>query len=895
MNTSPRARGICPPVGWCVLFEVGALVLCLSVRAATPVVSVQAKRFPDSSLADLSSLLDPPAGKHGFLHIGSDGHFYFADGLRARFFGVNVAARSVFVSESTIDEVVDVLARAGCNMVRLHHLDDTYGLIDGRRGDSQHLRPDRLRRLDYWIARLKARGIYTYLDLLDYRTFQPGDDVPNAAALGRGAKPYACFVPRLIELQRQYAVKLLCEHVNSFTGLSYANDPAVALVELFDENGLFIKHRQWGSLALPYRRQLQERWNAFLQARFGTTTALRRRWTNYRGREALLPGETLEQGTVKLPEMTLGRPNEPPYAHSLRSPVRKNYGALFAYQVQRDYFRTMRQHLRRAGVKAPLTAVVSDDQLPDVKSVADELDFIGVNFYWDHPYWAAGRPWTLPSFFTDRNPVTEMGVAGFAPHIAWSRLADKPLVVREWSYCWPNRYRSAGLVEATAYALLHDVDALLLFTYGTERDRPGYFDVHADPARWSLAATCAQAFLRRDVAAARRAVALCYSFVDTFSYFRYASPLYQLAWVSHLENRLYDDELPADDAMRIASGRSGWGRLPGRERILFANGRSLDLCDSVRSPAAPFVTELGLSVRPSGRRTVTFSGLLYPRGTRRTVQLWPALDLAQVRARGWQPLGVNEAAGVAYGLYDPASRTLAFNSLALQNVVRLGLAAMHRWYGAPVSADAMDRQSIRSTTGEILRDARRGLLTVDTPRLQAVAGRLPRREVTLSRFHVKGISGAATVTAVSLSEAPLEETDHFLLTVVTDAANVGQQVRRPHGAQRRGVVRGFGLRPAPTRARPSPKGWRFRVSGQGLITVGQTGGHCQIMRRGAWWSVWTDCPGAFVRLPGLREGQRCTAEKVGGKTETVVVRNGGMRYPVGTILLLAFLPADGPL
>ncbi len=39
---------------------------------------------------DLSGLLDAPAAKHGFVTTRPDGHFYFANGKRARFFGTNV-------------------------------------------------------------------------------------------------------------------------------------------------------------------------------------------------------------------------------------------------------------------------------------------------------------------------------------------------------------------------------------------------------------------------------------------------------------------------------------------------------------------------------------------------------------------------------------------------------------------------------------------------------------------------------------------------------------------------------------------------------------------------------------------------------------------------------------
>ncbi|MCS6861385.1 MAG: hypothetical protein NZT92_13805, partial [Abditibacteriales bacterium] len=56
-----------------------------------PLLDPNVTPFPQSSLVDFSFLLDAPAGKHGFLTTRPDGHFYFADGTRARFFGINIA------------------------------------------------------------------------------------------------------------------------------------------------------------------------------------------------------------------------------------------------------------------------------------------------------------------------------------------------------------------------------------------------------------------------------------------------------------------------------------------------------------------------------------------------------------------------------------------------------------------------------------------------------------------------------------------------------------------------------------------------------------------------------------------------------------------------------------
>src|SRR3546814_20443540 len=57
------------------------------------------------------------------------------------------------------------------------------------------------------------------------RRFKAGDGVPDADLLGP-AKGFTYIGPELIALQKDYAKKLL-GHTNRYTGLRYADDPAV--------------------------------------------------------------------------------------------------------------------------------------------------------------------------------------------------------------------------------------------------------------------------------------------------------------------------------------------------------------------------------------------------------------------------------------------------------------------------------------------------------------------------------------------------------------------------------------------------------------------------------------------------------------------------------------------
>jgi len=86
-------------------------------------------------------------------------------------------------------------------------------------------------------------------------------------------KGASIFDERMIELQKDYATKLLT-HRNPYAGLSYVDEPAIAVIETTNENSIFYFFNMSG-LSLPYYRdELQRRWNRWLASKYGN----RLRW-----------------------------------------------------------------------------------------------------------------------------------------------------------------------------------------------------------------------------------------------------------------------------------------------------------------------------------------------------------------------------------------------------------------------------------------------------------------------------------------------------------------------------------------------------------------------------------------------------------------------------------------
>lgn len=242
------------------------------------------------TLTDVSFLSAKPAGVHGYI-VAKNGRFVETNtGKRIRFLGTNFAAKDAFPSHADAEKVAARIAKLGINLVRLHHMDNSdwgqdASIWDYGYKDRQHLSAAQLDKLDYLIAQFKKNGIYVNLNLHVSRQFSEADGFPaSVAEIPFGFdKRVDEFDPRMIQLQKDYARALLT-HVNPYTHLSYAGDPAVAVVEINNENSLV--GDPWATLGAdlnalpnPFRAELAGLWNTWLSKKYGTDARLQTAWT----------------------------------------------------------------------------------------------------------------------------------------------------------------------------------------------------------------------------------------------------------------------------------------------------------------------------------------------------------------------------------------------------------------------------------------------------------------------------------------------------------------------------------------------------------------------------------------------------------------------------------------
>ena len=426
-------------------------------------------RWYDFNMKDLSKeyhsllemVLDPPAGKHGYLKI-SNGNLLFDNGTPARFWGVNITSSSCFPTYEMAEKIATDLARLGFNNVRFHHIDTGFepkGIFKDTAPKKKNLdakktgifSESQLDKLDYFILQLKKKGIYVNLNLLSGRKFTAADGVKGAKELrdytNQAGKPASLFNEHLIRLQEDY-INALLNHFNPYTKMRYKDDPAIAFLEIANENSLF---RYWisglldgstsGKRQLPviYEKELDALWE---------------KW--HKKNEA---NENIS-------------PPRPPFKNRKAYTVEEvNNVIVFYERIEAKFFNRIYNFIKRTiGSRALVTASGSYYSTANIRAQS-VTDFTSPHYYWDQPVWLPNKKWDKRKFEITNASLFETGKgvlrkkANAVTDIAMSHVEGKPLLITEWNTFFPNRYAYELPIILSTYGSLHDWDGANIFGY----------------------------------------------------------------------------------------------------------------------------------------------------------------------------------------------------------------------------------------------------------------------------------------------------------------------------------------------------------------------------------------------------------------------------------------------
>lgn len=219
----------------------------------------------------------------GFLRTLSDGHLGFADGARARLVGTSLTGTACFPDSATAITTAAHMRKLGINMVRFiyfdyHNFDGASTLAPGFRSDT--LSPSQMKRLDWFLYQLKANSIRSHFVLKSRNGPRRDDGVPTWDSAYSNGFYITYFSEPFQRMQQRYMSKLFT-HVNPYTGKRYVDDPEIALVTVTDQNTLYDAwindrlHQRTNVLSYNQGRLLDTLFNNYLRGRYSGTPTLR--------------------------------------------------------------------------------------------------------------------------------------------------------------------------------------------------------------------------------------------------------------------------------------------------------------------------------------------------------------------------------------------------------------------------------------------------------------------------------------------------------------------------------------------------------------------------------------------------------------------------------------------
>jgi hypothetical protein len=445
---------------------------------------------------DMHQWLETPAGKHGRIEAHSGDLVY--NGKPVRLWGLNLCYRAgAAPSKEVADRRAALYGKFGINSVRLHKWADGPGWAGIQSPQSALVfDPEGLDLFDYQNAQFRKAGIFLKLSQA-FGTIRVGPDdrelVPYADEFGPLDKPGAragggnstLFYSRELQDATIKQLQNILNHRNPYTGLTYAEDTAVAFVEIVNESSiLFYTSMNPLKQSPTLRRITAQRFSSWLRTKYGSHQALVEAW----GQQAMdsfadeVPtpdgeAEDLARGNL----LPLGNPwywDPDQLAGSQQFRRQRLLDTLqFLYQLQVEAYQRIVAGIRETGYQGEIIGsnwhagrMFSHYANLHTDSLVGTID--------RHNYFGGGQT-RIDNIAMSRVPGSGMLSTGM------EQVANRPFMLSEWIHVSPNEWGVEGPAILGAYGMgLQGWDVSYMFQ---NRDE-GRFSSRIGRDRWDVTA-----------------------------------------------------------------------------------------------------------------------------------------------------------------------------------------------------------------------------------------------------------------------------------------------------------------------------------------------------------------------------------------------------------------------
>lgn len=419
-----------------------------------------ADAFSKEALLDLSFLNEKEAGAKGFVKA-KDNEFLLGDGKPVRFWGVNCGPDVWGLGRAGHESLAGRLAKCGVNLARLHG-----PLFDTR--DPSKIDAKALDNLHSLVAALKKRGIYVTLSFY----FPLWVDASPAFGLDgydaiENKHPFAAiyFSPKFQERYRGWAKGLLSAK-NPYTGKTLAEDPAVAMVELVNEDSVFFWTFAERNVPEAQLAIVEKAFGGWLDKRGGLAAGWPKHARDAAGRAGLFPAW----------DMTAQGANQ-----NAAKKARMAAQVRFLAETQRAFYADTAAWLRKElGVRSLISAsnwrTADEAQLGAIErwtyEACDVVDRHGY-FNGKHDGPRASYSVSVGDTFEDRSAL----LTPWATPVPFVQYDGRPHFVSELGWSGPNRLRADAPLFAAAYGSLDGMRAFGWFAVAgpSWQDSPSKF------------------------------------------------------------------------------------------------------------------------------------------------------------------------------------------------------------------------------------------------------------------------------------------------------------------------------------------------------------------------------------------------------------------------------------